>query len=122
MSAPAAKAQALTVTRAELEDFLYLEAALLDEWRLDEWLALFASVDACAEPVRDFGEVFDDPQVKHRGLLHEVDHPVSGRIKVVGPPWRISGTPTEVRPPPTLGQHTAEVLREWLGINLEELK
>ena len=43
MSAPAAKAQALTVTRAELEDFLYQEAALLDEWRLDEWLTLFVS-------------------------------------------------------------------------------
>jgi 3-phenylpropionate/cinnamic acid dioxygenase small subunit len=41
VSAPAAKAQALSVTRIELEDFLYLEAALLDEWRLEEWLALF---------------------------------------------------------------------------------
>ena len=41
MSAPAAKAKALSVTRTELEDFLYHEAALLDEWRLEEWLALF---------------------------------------------------------------------------------
>ena len=72
--------------------------------------------------VNDYIQALEDPQVKHRGLLHEVDHPVSGKIKVVGPPWRMSNTPTEVRSPPTLGQHTAEVLQEWLGINEEELK
>jgi len=42
MSAPAAKAKTLTATRADVEDFLYLEAALLDEWKMTEWLALFA--------------------------------------------------------------------------------
>ena len=42
MSAPAAQSAPLTVTRADVEDFLFLEAALLDAWRLDEWLALFA--------------------------------------------------------------------------------
>jgi len=72
--------------------------------------------------VNDYIQALEDPQVKHRGLLHEVDHPVSGKIKVVGPPWRMSNTNTEVRSPPTLGQHTAEVLQEWLGINEEELK
>ena len=41
VSAPATKTQVLTVTRSDLEDFLYLEAALLDEWRMEEWLALF---------------------------------------------------------------------------------
>jgi len=72
--------------------------------------------------VNDYIQALEDPQVKHRGLLHEVDHPVSGKIKVVGPPWRMSNTNTEVRSPPTLGQHTAEVLQEWLGINEEELQ
>ena len=72
--------------------------------------------------VNDYIQALEDAQVKHRGLLHEVVHPVSGKIKVVGPPWRMSNTPTEVRSPPTLGQHTAEVLQEWLGINEEELK
>ena len=72
--------------------------------------------------VNDYIQALEDTQVKHRGLLREVNHPVSGKIKVVGPPWRMSETPTEVRSPPTLGQHTAEVLHEWLGINVEELK
>jgi crotonobetainyl-CoA:carnitine CoA-transferase CaiB-like acyl-CoA transferase len=72
--------------------------------------------------VNDYIQALEDPQVKHRGLLHEVDHTVSGKIKVVGPPWRMSNTNTEVRSPPTLGQHTAEVLQEWLGINEEELQ
>ena len=95
--------------RISLKDSMHW-AARLSEYRIPYAL------------VNDYIQALEDPQVKHRGLLHEVDHPVSGRIKVVGPPWRISGTPTEVRSPPTLGQHTAEVLREWLGINLEELK
>ena len=43
MSAAAAKPQTLSVTRTELEDFLYQEAALLDEWRLEEWLAFTES-------------------------------------------------------------------------------
>jgi p-cumate 2,3-dioxygenase beta subunit len=41
VTAPAAKARCLSVTRADVEDFLYLEAALLDDWKLTEWLALF---------------------------------------------------------------------------------
>jgi len=42
VSASVAKANALSVTRADVEDFLYMEAALLDEWKLADWLALFA--------------------------------------------------------------------------------
>lgn len=71
--------------------------------------------------VNDYGQALADPQVAHRGLIREVEHPVSGRIKVVGPPWIMSVTRTEMAPPPTLGQHTAEVLRDWLGMAAEEI-
>jgi crotonobetainyl-CoA:carnitine CoA-transferase CaiB-like acyl-CoA transferase len=69
--------------------------------------------------VNDYGEALRDPQVAHRGVIRELEHPTSGKIRVVGPPWRMTTTQSELRPPPTLGQHTAEVLRDWLGINEE---
>ena len=63
--------------------------------------------------VRDLHAVFTDPQVAALGLVETLDHPTAGAIKVVGPPYRLSETPPSVRlPPPLLGQHTDEVLRE----------
>ena len=63
--------------------------------------------------VRDLHNVFTDPQVAALGLIEALDHPTAGAIKVVGPPYRLSETPPSVRlPPPLLGQHTDEVLRE----------
>ncbi len=52
----------------------------------------------------------------------EIDHPKSGRITQVGAPWKIDGASSPIRmPPPLLGQHTDEVLREWLGVDATEL-
>ncbi|HEU5103236.1 MAG TPA: CoA transferase [Roseiflexaceae bacterium] len=63
--------------------------------------------------VRDLHAAFSDPQVDALGLVASLDHPTAGPIKVVGPPYRFSETPPEVRlPPPLLGQHTDEVLAE----------
>jgi len=63
--------------------------------------------------VRDLHSVFTDPQVAALGLIESLDHPTAGAIKLVGPPYRLSETPPSVRlPPPLLGQHTDEVLRE----------
>jgi crotonobetainyl-CoA:carnitine CoA-transferase CaiB-like acyl-CoA transferase len=78
-----------------------------------EWLAAFEGVDTCLALVKDVEEMFDDPQVKHRGLIAEIDHPESGKIKQIAPTVKLSGTPGEMRsPPPLLGEHTSEVLRE----------
>lgn len=66
--------------------------------------------------VNDYAQALDDPQAVHRAIVREVEHPVSGTIRVVGPPWKMSATPTPIAPPPTLGQHTDEVLRDWLGM------
>ncbi len=65
--------------------------------------------------VNDYARALDDPQIAHRGLIEEVAHPVSGNVRVVGAPWIMSGAQAGVQPPPLLGQHTGEVLREWLG-------
>src|SRR5207244_2715319 len=63
-------------------------------------------------PISDLAEVFNDPVVRHLGLIAEVDHPVAGRVRAPGIPVRMSDTPGSVRRyPPLLGEHTDEVLR-----------
>jgi crotonobetainyl-CoA:carnitine CoA-transferase CaiB-like acyl-CoA transferase len=63
--------------------------------------------------VRDLHAVFSDPQVAALGLVQQLEHPTAGSINVVGPPYRFSESPGAVRtPPPLLGQHTDDALRE----------
>jgi len=79
----------------------------------DEWLAVFADIDTCFTLVKDLAEMIEDPQVKHRRLIAEIDHPSSGRIKQIAPTVKLSATPGEMRtPPPVLGEHTREIMKE----------
>ncbi|TCC47783.1 CoA transferase [Kribbella capetownensis] len=80
----------------------------------DEWVALLLDAGVPAGPIRDYRQVLDeDPHVKARGMVQEVDHPVEGRVRVLGSPVRMSGTPARIRRhPPLLGEHTEEVLGE----------
>ena len=57
-----------------------------------------------------------------RGMVHTVNHPSAGELKLVGIPFRMNGTPPAVRrPPPLLGEHTDEVFGEELGLGGERL-
>jgi len=80
----------------------------------DEWVARLLERGVPAGPIRDYRQVLtEDPHVKARGMVTSFEHPVEGRTMVLGSPLKLRGTPVQVRtPPPLLGQHTAEVLRE----------
>ena len=69
-------------------------------------------------PIQTIAEVCADPQVLHRRMVQEMDHPVAGRIRQLGVPIKLSSTPGSLRlPPPMLGQHTDEVLAERLRLS-----
>ena len=77
-----------------------------------EWLAAFENVDTCVALVKDIAEMVEDPQIKHRGLIAEVEHPTEGRLKQIAPTVKLSATPGEIRlPPPRLGEHTRDILK-----------
>lgn len=87
----------------------------------EEWETLLTGNGIPVGAINNLAEVVEHPQVKARGSMVEMDHPSAGRVRIVGVPVRLSGTPGSVRTPsPTLGQHTDEVLRA-LGWSVEEL-
>ncbi len=73
-------------------------------------------------PINNLDQVFADPQVRHRGMRIELEHPTAGRVAGVASPIRLSGTPVQYhRAPPVLGQHTDAVLAELLELDGAEL-
>jgi crotonobetainyl-CoA:carnitine CoA-transferase CaiB-like acyl-CoA transferase len=87
-----------------------------------EWVELLDAAGVPNGPINDIAQVFDEPQVKARGVRIEVDHPVAGKLPMVASPMRFSGTPLEHKtPPPLLGEQTDVVLQEVLGKSAEEI-
>src|SRR5574337_501500 len=83
-----------------------------------EWIAALEEAGVPCGPVNRIDEVFADPQVRARGMRIEMPHPAAGTAALVANPIRLSATPVAYRQaPPQLGQHTDEVLRDWLGID-----
>ncbi len=83
-------------------------AAIIKTRSLADWLTFFEKIDACIEPVRDYGAVFDNPQVRHRGLASKMDVPGLGPIPHIGSVFVFAGSSNA--PPPRLGEHTQEML------------
>ncbi len=80
------------------------------------WIDILESVGVPCGPINQLDAVFSDPHVVARGTAVNLAHPTAGTVRQVASPLRLSETPvTYRRSPPTLGQHSAEVIKDWLG-------
>ena len=88
----------------------------------EEWLERLAQHDVPFAPERRLNELDEDPQVRHLDLFYELEHPAAGPIRSVHRAIRCDGSrEIDFRPPPTLGEHTREVL-VGLGLSDDELR
>jgi len=88
------------------------------------WLDGLEKAGVSCGPINDYQQVFEDPQVIARGMRIEMDHPATkgAPVRLLGSPMRLSKTPATNRiAPPTLGQHTEEVLRELLDLDAAQI-
>jgi crotonobetainyl-CoA:carnitine CoA-transferase CaiB-like acyl-CoA transferase len=87
-----------------------------------EWVAALEGAGVPCGPINNLKEVFENEQVIARGLKVEIPHPTAGKVALVRSPMRFSETPVEHKtPPPLLGQHTDEVLKDVLGKSADEI-
>jgi len=86
------------------------------------WVDRLVAAGVPCGPVNDIAQVFDDPQVRARGMKTEVEHPLAGALSLVASPLRLSESPVAYgAAPPVLGQHTDEVLRGLLDMTAEQI-
>jgi crotonobetainyl-CoA:carnitine CoA-transferase CaiB-like acyl-CoA transferase len=87
-----------------------------------EWMHIFEKANVPCSPINDIAQVFDDPHVRAREMKIELDHPLTGKLPNIANPMRLSRSAVQYhRPPPTLGEHTNEVLDELLDLSAEEI-
>lgn len=90
--------------------------ATLQARTADAWSERLTARGIPCGPVNDMQHLFADAQVQHRGAVQSVPHPELGDLAQIANPLRASLTPPAIdRPPPRLGEHTDEVLAEWLA-------
>ncbi|MYC97404.1 MAG: CoA transferase [Caldilineaceae bacterium SB0661_bin_32] len=99
--------------------------ALADHFRqcaTDEWIERLRAAGVPCGPVNDIPTALETPQAEHRQMVQTVTDGYGDRIRLVGPVPKLDRTPAQIsRPPPLLGEHTNELLREKLAITEEEI-
>ncbi|BFG75575.1 CaiB/BaiF CoA-transferase family protein [Paraburkholderia terrae] len=89
---------------------------------VDEWTVQLNRKSVPAGPINSIAQAFEHPQVKHRQMRVDIAHPLSGSVPSVASPIRMSASPmTYDTPPPTLGQHTDEVLSSLCGMRASDI-
>jgi crotonobetainyl-CoA:carnitine CoA-transferase CaiB-like acyl-CoA transferase len=99
--------------------------ALVSAWTRDqtkeELAERFREAGVPSAPVRELGEVVNDPHLRQRGMLQEIEHPDMGTLVVPHSPIRVGDFHAEISPSPTLGQHNDEIYGEWLGLDADTI-
>ncbi len=81
-----------------------------------QWEKIFEEASLPYSPINNLQQVCEDPHIRYRNMLVEIDQPVAGKVRIANSPIRLSETPGDVyAPAPVLGQHSEEVLRDVLG-------
>lgn len=89
----------------------------------EEWIEIFDRAGIPCGPLNAVDKAVADPQVYHRKMIQEMDHPVAGPIKLCGVPIKFSGLSDSIEgPPPLLGEHTAQVLEVFLGLKERDIQ
>lgn len=108
---------------ANRETLLNMLSKIFAEQTTAGWLTQLEGSGIPYGPINNMQAVFSDPQVNHLQLIQEVPHPTVGTVRLPGPAVKYSGSPTvPPSPPPTLGQHTQEVLQGLLGLDTQTVE
>jgi succinate---hydroxymethylglutarate CoA-transferase len=107
--------------RARVENRAAIDGAIAQALATDtaaNWLMRLRAVGVPCGRINSVADALADPQTAARRMIETVRHPTVGELKLVGAPYKLSGTPAAVRrPPPLLGEHTEAILRHDLGLD-----
>lgn len=97
-------------------------AGIMVQHSSDYWLQELATLGVPCGPINNIDQVFEDPQILHRGMKLELDHPLAGKINLPGNPIKFSRTPVSTdKAPPMLGEDTENILTTVLGYSAEKI-
>lgn len=104
------------------DDLIPLFAAEFLTRTTSEWILAFRDADVPCGPINTIGDVFESDYAQEAGLVRNVKHPLDDALPTVANPVQFSATPaSHDGAPPLLGQHTDEVLREWLRYSARDI-
>ena len=105
-----------------VDDLEEMVVAWTSSHTCDEIIAAMEEARVPCGKVADISEVIDNPQLRHRGQIIDVDHPVAGTVPMQGFVTKLSDTPANVRrPAPGAGEHNIDVLSDWLGYDADRV-
>jgi succinate--hydroxymethylglutarate CoA-transferase len=113
------------INRARVEHRVLLDSLVneaLGQDNAEVWLAKLKAVGVPCGRINSVARALDDPHTSARRMVETVEHPVIGELKMLGIPFKFSDTPASVRrAPPTLGQHTDDILAQDLGLDAKAI-